>query len=455
MNNDTRNNDAQGGDDRRSIRALRLSPLRDDEKQSDASAERRMQQGMRRVSQPPMGYRDPNGERPLNIEKRVRSRWSWIHTAFSVGVVALVCLLAYPILFPKATITVQPRTEVLTFDTVTFTASKDGTSGARYSLSPVVLSDTASVAATQKKQVQEKARGMITVQNLALKTKQRLIKNTRFESTTGKIYRIRESIEVPGYTDVDGVKRAGTLDVEVFADEEGAAFNLKEGALTVPGLKDKDDLYAGITAKVSSPISGGSTGTRFVITDMERQSVAKSLDATLLEKARSKAREGLLDNVFVLTGGEAFTLRDLPDEQDGTNVVIGREITFNQMIFDTHDFAEYVRSVSSKTDLPDSPAQVVNTGALAITLVKKPNTTTSVFSNDPVSFTLAGKPQLVWSVDTEALKQSLAGVTREEINDILKKNSTIGAGTQVDIVPFWNTSVPSEGSITVTVENGK
>lgn len=441
MNSDTRNLE-QAGDERRSIRALRLTPLKDVEKDAEA---RRV-----RPAQPPLGYRDPSSERPLNIERRPRRRWGWIHTAFTVGSVVLLAALMYPILFPKATITVTPRSAILSFTDMTFTASKDGAAGVKYTLTPVVISETASVAAAQKKLVQAKAHGTITVQNTAQKASQRLIKNTRFESTAGKIYRIRESIVVPGFTEKDGKVIPGTLTVEVYADEEGLAYNLREGTLTVPGLKDKADLYAGITAKVSAPIAGGSSGTRFVITDMERQSVVKTMEAKLLSRARDAATAQLPTNAVAVTGGEDYTFRDLPDEEDGTNIIVGREITYNRMVFDGRELAEYFRTKSSQADLPDSPAHVTNIRDITLAL-EKDEATTSVFSEPSLSFTVLGSPTLMWEVDTEALAHALAGSSRENIDSILKKIPTIGAGTTVDIMPFWNNYVPSESRVFVRV----
>lgn len=459
MNKDQQNTYDNTGDERRSIRALRLNPLRESEKETHAAVDKRVQMQSRQIVQPSMRYSDPNGDRPLNIERPPRRRWSWIHTAFAGGVVVLLGILMYPVLFPKATVTVTPRTATLTFDDSTFTASKDGEEGVRYALVPVVISETASVAATQKKKVEEKARGIITVENRALATTQRLIKNTRFESSTGKIYRIRESIEVPGYVEKGGVKQAGTLDVEVFADETGDGYNLKEGSLTIPGLKDKDDLYTGITAKVKTAITGGSTGTKFVISDSERTAATKGMESSLLTKARTKAQEALTDKTMTLRGAEVYTYRDLPDEANGTNVIVGSEITYYQMIFDKNEIAEYLRAESSVPDLPDSPAVITNIDKLGVTLPQKTKQsslgTQSVFSDKSLTFTLSGSPVLEWSIDTDAVKRDLAGASRDDINTILKKNPTIGAGTQVDIMPFWNNSVPSEGAITVVVNSAK
>jgi hypothetical protein len=442
MNNDTRNEEFNDG--RRSIRALRLSPLKDVEKTPSA-----------RKTVPtnnPMSFRDPNGDRPLGIERsRPKRAWTWIHTAFVAGSLVVLGVALYPILFPKATVTVTPRSSALTFSEASFDASKDGESGVRYTLSPVVLSETVSIPASQKKQVEEKARGVITIENRAQTASQRLIKNTRFESATGKIYRIRESIVIPGYTGSGDTLRAGSLDVEVFADEAGPSYNLQEGTLTIPGLKDKAELFNGIRAKVKTALRGGSTGTKFVIANSERDSAKMKLDTSLIAKAREEAAKVIPEGSLAVRGGESVVMRDLVDEESGTSVIVGREITYTQMVFDMHALAEYLRSQSSNADLPDSPARISNPEALGITLSAPEDSDESVFSAPSTEFTLAGKPTLVWEIDVDALKQSLANVTRDEIQDILKKNQTIGEGTQVDIMPFWKNTVPGTGSIDVQI----
>lgn len=431
------------GDERRSIRALRLTPLKDVEKTP----------AMRRTvpTQPPVGYRDTNEDRPLGIERRPRRRWTWIHTAFIAGSVVLLGVLAYPIAFPKATVTVTPRTSSLSFTRSTFTASKDGSEGVRYSLAPIVVSDTVSVPASQKKQVDAKASGTITIHNTALTTPQRLIKNTRFESKDGNIYRIRESVVVPGYTEKDGSRVPGSLEVTVYADEPGPAYNVNTGTFTVPGLKDKADLYAGITATVTKPIVGGSTGVRFVISDSDRAAATKKIDADLLIRAKGKAEEVLTDTTMTLRGANAYTYRDVPDGEEGTNVIVGREITYTQMVFSRSEFAEYLRGQSTMAvDLPDTPARVTNASALSLSLDTSTDSA-GVFGSNIVNFSLSGTPVLVWDVDTDALARDLDGASRSLIPEILKKNPTIGAGTKVDIMPFWNNTMPSASRIMVTV----
>lgn len=429
-------------DERRSIRALRLTPLRDVEKQKGTVRTR--------ATQPPLSYRDPNGERPLNIERPRRASWGWMHTAFTIGSIVLLGVLLYPILFPKATVTVIPRVETIGSEGAVYTASKSGDAGVRYTLVPVVLQDTASVPATQKKQVQEKAHGIITVTNAAVNHTQRLIKNTRFQSSTGNVYRIRESIEVPAYTIKDGVKKPGTLAVEVFADEAGESYNLEKGTLTLPGLKGKQDLYEGITAVVKSPIAGGSTGTKFVISESERTTAVQKMTSGLLERARAQAKEKIPADSFVIPGADAYTVRQLPDEENGTNVVLGVEVTYNTMLFTHADFAAYMREQSMLADLPDSPARIQNAGALTATLTAHSGDA-SPFAQDSVSFTLHTAPVVVWNIDADALKHSLGGVARAAIQDILKKDPTIGPGTKVDIMPFWNNTMPKESRITVIV----
>jgi hypothetical protein len=427
------------------LRALRLTPLRDTEKSAHART-------ARPAMPPPLGLRDSARERPLNIEPRRGRRFTWIHGAFICGLAAIVCVLLYPVLFPSARVSVVPRTSTLSFSAARLIASKDGAHGVTYSLVPVVVSNTAAIAATQKKQTRTKAHGSITISNTVIDAPQRLIKNTRFESASGSIYRIRESIVVPAVRTVDGKKVPGTLEVTVYADDVGSSYNLAKGHLSIPGLRPKSELYAGITAEVHMAISGGSVGETFAISDSERADAYKKIDAQLLESAQAKAHEGLPPETLVLRGAEEISYRDLPDTEEGTNVIVGRELTYTQMRFSHIDFAEYIHSQSSINDLPDSAAHITNVANISVTLA--PTTKkSSVFSDEALTFSIAGSPTLEWVVDEAALKHALAGVERARIPEILKANQTIGSGTQVDIMPFWNNVMPSEGRITVVVSS--
>jgi len=94
------------------------------------------------------------------------------------------------------------------------------------------------VQSTSEDTVKEKASGQITVFNDFNENTQRLIKNTRFETSEGLIYRIQNSVVVPGQTvDSSGKTVPGSIVVTVYSDQPGEKYNIGLTDFTIPGFK--------------------------------------------------------------------------------------------------------------------------------------------------------------------------------------------------------------------------
>jgi len=123
-----------------------------------------------------------------------------------------------------------------------------------YSLITHTTEASDTITATGRETVEEKASGRIIVYNNHSSATQRLIKNTRFESPEGLIFRINESVEIPGMTkSTDGEIVPGVISAEVFADGTGEQYNIDASQFTIPGLKGTDqyeDMYAESTANI-------------------------------------------------------------------------------------------------------------------------------------------------------------------------------------------------------------
>jgi len=81
---------------------------------------------------------------------------------------------------------------------------------------------------------------------------QRFIRNTRFESPNGKIFRIPQSVTIPAKTG----NVPGSITSTVFADTTGPEYNIPPTNFTVPGFKgtDRYNLFYG---RSYQPMSGG------------------------------------------------------------------------------------------------------------------------------------------------------------------------------------------------------
>lgn len=102
----------------------------------------------------------------------------------------------------------------------------------------------------------QKARGTLVITNEYSSDAQPLIATTRFETGDGKIFRLVESVTVPGVTIVDGKRQPGVVEAVVIADAPGDAYNIAPADFTITGFKGGVK-YDKIRARSSKGFSGG------------------------------------------------------------------------------------------------------------------------------------------------------------------------------------------------------
>src|SRR3990167_10713687 len=162
----------------------------------------------------------------LPRHRRRMPRRFWIIALAVVAVCAVFGLLLSTV-FAGATIVVYPRSETVTLP-ATLQAQQNAPVGTlAYQTISVTRSASVSVPASGTKKVSRPASGVLTVSNNFSSASQRLIANTRFEAQDGKIYRIRDSITVPG----GSTAKPGTASATVYADSAGPDYNKSAGAV--------------------------------------------------------------------------------------------------------------------------------------------------------------------------------------------------------------------------------
>lgn len=405
--------------ERKSIRDLQLNPAREGAPRRDPLARERA----------PRSYK-----KPLVV-------WG--------GGIALVLLLLVsllPIMFPEASVSVTPREETYTLPGNVFSAVSDRTQeGLHFDMVSLTVRDSVVVPAQGKKNVSEFASGTITVANAYSKTSQRLIKNTRFQDGTGKIYRIRESIVVPGFTEDASGKKPGTLTVKVYADIPGAEQNISSGTFTIPGLKDKSDMYAGITATLATPISGGFIGERPVVTEADMKAASASLESRLKVLSQEEVIKKIPKGSVVLDGLSRYAFSEPQAVMDDQKATVSMEMTIETPMFDVYEFAKSVISVTNPP-LATYPAQVTSLSSVqALMSADAP-------SPQQIGFTLSGTLPVRFDINTEALASALATVARADFQERLKAFPEVQTA-ELNIRPFWRNALPADPKdITIKVQ---
>ncbi len=348
--------------------------------------------------------------------------------------------------FGGATIELTPKHTKLTLDRAVFAAQKDPTADSlSYSVMQVEDTEQKVVPATGTRSVTVKASGKIVVYNAYSTSVQRLIKNTRFQVPTGKIYRINESIVVPGMKTSGGKTTPGSVAAVVYADEPGPAYNSDPVDFTIPGLKSDPERYKNIYARSNGPISGGQEGVVKSVSDADMKSAKDELRITLETKLRSKARGNLTDsqvsfeNSYLISFDDPALVQDAGG--DANAATIAEKGILSAIVFNRDALAKEIakKQVANYQGGGFSAPQLGDTLKLTMDQI----TLDDLMRSSTLSFTLTGVADLVSRIPVDEIVKTLAGTQKRAFNSILAQENSVEYA-KADISPFWRSSFPTD-----------
>lgn len=364
-----------------------------------------------------------------------------------VLVIAIVIVVALAGIFVAlftggAKVTTFPRYREQTVNAVFEAKKVAGVGELAFEIMTLEATGEREVKVSGQENVEEQATGRITIYKNT-EGSERLIKNTRFESTDGKVFRISESVVVPGATKAsDGTLTPGSTSADIFADQAGAEYNLSAGAkFTVPGFKesDLDDLYTAIFAVNQSSFTGGHSGPRFIIEEGELSAATDSLRTELKQALVSRIATERPAGFVLFDSAVTFNYEALEPQNLSDGKVMIKEKTILQVpIFKNEDFASFIAA----STIPGYENEAVRIDDLS-TINFEYTTPPDPKSLDVISFKLVGKPKIIWTYDTEQLKKDLAGGSQTSLNTVLGGYPAIEKATAT-IRPFWKQSFPED-----------
>lgn len=339
-----------------------------------------------------------------------------------------------------------------------FTAYPDKREGSlSYEILTLEAVSESQVKASGQVQVEELATGMIEI----IKTTpgaERLIKNTRFRTPDGLVYRIKESVVVPGSVkDSSGASVPGTIQAEVFADDVGERYNIEAGkTFDVPGFKESklDDLYAAITARNSQAFTGGFSGAQFQINDDELSTARQALQIQLRNTLLARIANEKPADFIAFPDAVAITYNQLPAVEYGQDLVTIKEQAILQIpLFKATELGSFLAKEAVAT-YSGGEVRIDDPSVIKFNYTSA-TTSASVIANEPaLSFTLSGKPLLIWGYDIKSLTKDLAGLPKTSINNAVTAYPGIDAA-KVHITPFWKRNFPANPEEIIVIEELK
>lgn len=411
----------------------------------------------KRTVPPSSTEKDTSGDGTIRIKNKPKRRLSlW---AGALIVVLVLAIGYFATTLSKTTLTVTPefKNPNVNADFMAYPeVSVDGSIGDLvYEIMTLEETKEVQVTATGEEHVEEQAKGIIEIMK-DTPGSERLIKNTRFRSPDGLVFRIQESVVVPGAVEnEDGTLVPGGIRAEVFADDVGQEYNLSSGVrFDVPGFKESNltQLYNSIYAESREDFTGGFSGPKFIINDDELKTAQDNMRAQLRDSLLSRVGSEKPADFVVFDDAVTFTFSSLPSVQSGDDLVtIKEKATLRVPLFKHNDLAEFLAS-KTITTYSGEPVRIRNVDELNFSYTDSEISSSDISSLSSLSFSLIGKPLIVWEYDSEQLREDLAGKSMTAISTVIPGYPGINKAV-ITGKPFWRRTFPTEPSDIEIVED--
>lgn len=359
-----------------------------------------------------------------------RRKWFFIIALIVIGIGTLLAILLST-LFAGATVTVFPREETVAAP-ASLTARINAPVGSlSYQTMTINRSATTTVPATGTKQVTRQASGLLTIYNEYNTSPQRLIANTRFAAPDGKIYRIHESVVVPGMSGTT----PGSITITVFADSPGAEYNRGTTRFTIPGFED-DPRYEDFYATAQS-ITGGFVGQEPSVAQADLTAAQNALEQNLVAGIQAALLSEVPDGYLPLTATLDVTYSNLMQTPgSGGNAILSQTAQGTVAIVRSQDLAA---AIAAET--------VQNYAGEAVAFVDPSQLSIDVTVDElggPLTLQLSGTPTLVWQYDPAALVSTLQGKDKGSFQEVVQSFEPAIMRAEAKIRPFWQGNFPED-----------
>ena len=396
----------------------------------------------------PFSFKTSAGGHGHHGEKGRSHLRTYLLAASAAGLLILL-FFSLSIFFSGATVTVYPKKSVASVDR-NVPAGTEGSVPLKFKIIQVSKTESTEANATGQKEASKKASGTIIVYNAYSANSQRLIKNTRFETPDGKIYRINSSIVVPGMTVSDGKNIPGSVEAVVYADEAGEKYNIGRTDFTIPGFKG-DPRYQKFYARSKTDMQGGMKGFVYTISDEDARDITALLEKRLNESLIKEALKETPPEYILFDSASFFDFSDIRITNASGNekrVNVEKTGTLHIPAWERASLAKYIAQVSIDGYTGD-PVTSHNLESISIGIKDLSILSSSKLTTMNVS--LKGTTTIVWLFDEDALIKDLAGKPKQDFQAILRKYPGIDRAELVVTPPWARTISDGSGDISIKI----
>ena len=292
---------------------------------------------------------------------------------------------------------------------------------------------TSDFAATGEKEVFQKAKGKLTIYNNYGSQPQTLVATTRFQTAEGLVFRIPNTITVPGATGSGDSFKPGQIEIEVVADRAGAEYNIAPSEFRIPGFLGSPR-YQGFYAESSGDFSGGFIGKAKVVTKEDVESASEAVRQELSNEIKNQLSS--LAGLKIVT--EAFEIEVEKNADSGkANDVSDRfKLGMKAKVFGIAFNESGVRRLVSKYVKDSENKDILQSGLELVysePLLDR--------EEQEISLKLAASGYTLLPVDKEKIVSGIKGRSGQEVKDYFTSLDEVESAN-IYFSPFWMRSAP-------------
>ena len=296
---------------------------------------------------------------------------------------------------------------------------------------------------------QTKARGTVMIYNEFSNSPQQLLETTRLEDSQGHIFRIVKTVTVPGMSGDEGQAVAGTVQVEVVADQSGEGYNIPPSTFTIPGFKDGPK-YSKFYAKSAATMVGGKTDASVgsLITQQDIDAAKEKAEKELHEKLNDAIKGGLQNGEMLLPEMMQFSVI-----QSASARKVGEEAQQFEYMVKGSLVALVFSESEVLNDITDEIMKDYGKNSLDVTSIDVSYSQVSPdFEGKKATFSANGELRGTYKFNQDAFRSEIVGKSIGQVAELAKKMNGI-KNIEIELFPSFMTHLPQfPNNVTVAVE---
>lgn len=368
-----------------------------------------------------------------------------------IGLVGLGFVFYF--VLPSVKVFIAPKKEALRFETeIIADKNVDSVIVADNTIPGQVfqleMENSKTLPTTGEKDVEEKAKGKITVYNQYSSSPQTLVKTTRFLAEGGKLFRLVETTVIPGATIEEGKILASFKEVEVEADEPGESYNISPSKFTIPGFQGSPK-YESFYGESKEPMAGGAKGKMRVATKDDIDGAKELVSLELKNKVAEQFDKKIPSDLKILKDSQSLEViessSNLEPDQPGKEFTVFVKVRAWGLAFKEQDIIYLIEK-----NIVDKISE--NKVLLPSTIKVDYKSTETDSANGKATFSCQIEADAAWKLNEDEIKNNLAGKNEIDVRKYLSSLTEIETA-RVVFWPFWVKKIPvDKGKIKIIIQ---